>query len=105
MAKVHTLENDLTLRVAPKRATPEQLRCAHNLIEVDEAARTINCQQCQKVLDPFVWIWERAVAGERIVFDIKYLEGLRVERQKELDEVERRLRNLKAQARRATVAA
>ena len=71
--------------------------CGHQAAYVDRDARDVTCQACGADLDPITVLDNIAREEMRLIWSREELVKLREER----DELQREIRNLKAQAKRA----
>ncbi len=77
-------------------------RCSgrHRQVMVDEIARTVTCEACGYVLDPFEYLLDWARDGHRQVEGLKRLAHDRRIAQAEHDDLVRRVKNLRATLKR-----
>ncbi|CDH06829.1 conserved hypothetical protein [Xenorhabdus bovienii str. oregonense] len=87
----------ISTSVTPK--TPEQSRCQHGAITVDEQYRVITCDQCGCNIEAFDYLLERARGGERVVREIETLYQRRDELRTACDKLQREEKNTKVRLR------
>ncbi|MDE9565964.1 hypothetical protein KKI93_18350 [Xenorhabdus bovienii] len=87
----------ISTSVTPK--TPEQSRCKHPAITIDEQYRVITCDQCGCNVDAFDYMLERARGGELVVREIKELYQRRDELRAACDNLQREEKNTKVRLR------
>lgn len=81
----------------PKR---RDWRCTCQQVHVIEHTRMLECQKCQRVIDPFDFLWQQAQKQQRSVFDIRCTQD-EVQRLKaEIADLKREKRNLMASIKR-----
>lgn len=73
----------------------------HRRVVVDEQARTITCSDCGFAVDPFEYILAWANDGDRRMAGLSRIETQRKVAQAEHDFLARRIKNLRAQLKRA----
>ena len=74
--------------------------CRCQRVFVDKQTRMLRCQKCDRVIDPFDYLWQQAIMQEGEAMSLK---GARHEHErldKEIEELKRQKRNLQAQVRR-----
>ncbi|WP_338805086.1 hypothetical protein WDV76_08630 [Xenorhabdus griffiniae] len=87
----------ISTSVIPK--TPEQSRCKHPTITVDEQYRILTCDQCGCNIDAFDYLLERACRGEHAVREIEELYQRRDELRAACDALLREEKNTKVRLR------
>ncbi|WP_244967806.1 hypothetical protein [Xenorhabdus budapestensis] len=87
----------ISTSVTPK--TPEQSRCKHPSITVDEQYRVITCNQCGCNVDAFDYMLERARGGELVVREIEKLYQRRDELRAACDNLLKEEKNTKVRLR------
>ncbi|HIG9583326.1 TPA: hypothetical protein ACYEKW_004865 [Escherichia coli] len=90
--------------VITDRKSGEQEYCRHLHTKISEVNRTIICNRCGLVLDPFEFILDRARNGENIVSEIKSLYAKREALRESVAKLEREEKNAKARLRAARTA-
>jgi len=61
----------------------------------------LQCQSCEKIIDPFDFLMREAKQQQSFVFQVGHLKHERDQLHKEVEELKRVRRNLKAQVKRA----
>lgn len=74
--------------------------CKCQSILVDEQERIVRCQRCNKVLDPFDYLYGQAKDQGNIIGWIKHLHIQRSKLHTEIEDLKRERKNLKAQVNR-----
>lgn len=71
--------------------------CLCRQIFVDEQTRTIQCQSCSRVIDPFDYLMKSAKKQQNTVFEIEASRKTLGELQEQIQDLRRERQNLKAQ--------
>lgn len=73
------------------------------IVHVDEHNRLLECKECGRAIDPFDYLWQWAVEGDRRMADLKHVtDEIRV-KNNELYDLKRQISNAKSQLRRASL--
>ena len=74
-----------------KLKKPEKY-CNHQIILVDEHTRTVECEECGQIIDPFDYLHK--VASEQLYLHEKYksMERLVIAKAKELEEIKKAIK-------------
>lgn len=86
------------LPLAPAGKRPH---CIHRCVLVDEHSRTMKCKQCGASINPFDHCVRFAREWEVLGRTVKNLSAKKVVLLKDLDDLDRQIRNAKARVRRA----
>lgn len=76
--------------------------CQHPSILVSEKERTVKCNLCGAILDPFQWILDNSKQQNRFRMNIKGLNDLISEKEGVLGELKRQERNARERLKRLT---
>lgn len=99
MAKTINLNNPEVRRTFTVSQNKKR-HCSHNHIEVDETERIIECSDCEKRVDAFDFIMSLAHKENRHFWRLDEIKRMTDVLENEMRELQRRVKNLKAQERR-----
>jgi hypothetical protein len=86
--------------IKTKRRDLSSRLCRCQQVTVNEQTRMLSCQQCERVIDPFDWLYKQGQQQERAAFDVQQKRSESERLNKEIEELKRVKRNLQAQIKR-----
>lgn len=98
MADDKVISFPTSINLIPKRA---EVFCRCSQVFVIEKTRMLECQKCGKVIEPFDFLYEQAKKQQNKVFSIEHARHELKQLTKEVEELKRKKRNLKASINRA----
>jgi len=78
----------------------EVYRCPHTKILLIEHKRVIECEQCEKIIEPFDYLWDWANKQQRIKWRIDSAKSEAQNLEEKVIELTKQKRNLQAQVNR-----
>lgn len=86
---------------APIVREPRQKFCRHEHVSLNVPERKLTCRDCELVIDPVEWLEQLAAQWDRYAFRLRSAVVKTQGAERDLADVERRLRNAKARMRKA----
>lgn len=89
------------IEITPRPIKALKRMCQHTHVLVDEQTRSLICKKCNTTINVFDFIMQLATRRERFFQSLEYFREEKEKLTKEVEELERKERNVKARIKRA----